>query len=357
MRKGIYKADNGNWYISTKVNGVHATIRGYKTKKDADNDYNRAIENWKRTHHIYTNDKDTYESLKENYLFHQRLEKTNETVRKDETQFKCFWDKHFSNTTASYIFDIKNLEYLYKLIINNNDYNTRKKSNIIKTFRDFAYYCYLKKVINQEIYQDIDIIFRPMKYSSKGTKERRVIPPNEIKAFLGVINKNHKDFPMFTIFVSLYARISEFLGICVDCYDRQNRKIEIKRQLLTNGKLTNKLKTNTSYRKILISKENAELLNDYIDILGLKNQDRIFKISHIEFKRRLRKYEDMANIPHYSSHEFRHTGATFLASKCVNMGDVIYCASILGHTKSMFLDTYCHEMNTDEDRFLSQVSQ
>lgn len=356
MRKGIYQEKNGKWYISTKIKigekYQHCTIRGFNSKKEADINYDFAISKWKKEHNLYENEKDDYESLRNEFLYYRGLEISRESVRKDETQFRTYWDMIFAKNTATNIFDLPRLEIIYKNIVNNKTINNRKKSNIVKTFRDFTFFCYKKKIINHELYQDIDLVFRPIKFSKQVEKEKRVISDSEIKAFLGAINRNHKDLPMFTLFVSLGARLSEFLGILVNCYDRQNKKIEIKRQLLTNGSLSDKLKTANSYRKILIADNVAEMLNEYIDNNLLKENDRLFKISHIEFKRRLRKYEDLAKIPHYSSHEFRHTRATKLAAKCVNMSDVIYCAGLLGHSKAMFLDTYCHDMNTNESKFL-----
>lgn len=352
MRKGIYQASNGKWFISTKVDGKQCTIRGFNSKKEADLNYDFEIAKWKKAHNFYQNENNDYESLKAEFLYYRGLEISKESVRKDETQFRTYWDMIFCGNTATNIFNTPRLEIIYKNIVNNKSLNNRKKSNIVKTFRDFSFFCYKKKIINHELYQDIDIIFRPIKFSKQVEKEKRVISENEIKAFLGAININHKDLPMFTLFVSLGARLSEFLGILVSCYDRDKREIEIKRQLLTNGSLSDKLKTTNSYRSILISKDNATMLNEYIDNNLLKDNDRLFKISHIEFKRRLRKYEDLAGIPHYSSHEFRHTKATQLASKCKSVADANYCASILGHSKSMFLDTYCHDINTDKERFV-----
>lgn len=352
MRNGIYLDKKTNkWYISTKINNKQCTIRGFNSKKEANEKYDYEIANWKRQHSFFESGL-TYENLKNEFLYYRGLEISQESLRKDKTQFSSFWDNIFVGNVATTIFDIKRLEIIYKNLVSDETLNNRKKQAITKTFKDFAFFCYQHRYITTEIYQSIDITFRPFKISRIVSKEKRVIPQNEIKAFLGAININHKDLPMFTLFVCLGARISEFLGILVNCYDRENRKIEIKRQLLTNGKLTDQLKTSNSYRKVLISKETANLLNEYIDNNSLKDDDRLFKISHIEFKRRLRKYEDMAGIPHYSSHEYRHTRATNMASKCETMSDVITCAKMLGHSTSMFLNTYCHSMNENEEKFL-----
>ena len=152
---------------------------------------------------------------------------------------------------------------------------------------------------------------------------------------------------MFALFVALGARISEFLGICYDCVDFENSKITIKRQLLTNGELSDQLKTKQSYRVIPVSVENIQLCRKTYT-------ERLFNVSHTTFKRKLKEYEKKAGIPLYASHEFRHTKAFNMAKKCTNISEVVYCAKIMGHNVSMFLDTYCSHLDSNlESKFLS----
>lgn len=53
MRKGIYQGKE-SVFISTrvKINGEWKSvyIRGYKTKRQANDDFDRAVEQWKRDH-------------------------------------------------------------------------------------------------------------------------------------------------------------------------------------------------------------------------------------------------------------------------------------------------------------------
>ena len=77
---------------------------------------------------------------------------------------------------------------------------------------------------------------------------------------------------------------------------------------------------------------------------------KLFPYSHTTFKRKLREYEIKANIPLYSCHEFRHTRCFELAKKCENMSDVVYCAKVLGHTTSVYLNTYCAHLDNSLER-------
>lgn len=344
MRNGIYKSKDGKWYISTKikVDGKYrsCTIRGFSSKKEANDRYDIEIANWKRSHHFYSNS-NSYESAKNDYLEYKGKQVRQESLRKDKVQFSSYWDIIFANQTLTMVFDTKRLRLIYDTLCSNQELSANKKARLIGTFNDFSRFCHLTKRITNEIYEDIKIIFIPIKVPRNAQNEKRVIPQDDLFKLFEAIDHTHKDYVMFKLFVYLGARISEFLGLCVDCFDEPNKKIKIKRQLLTNGKLTTTLKTSTSYREIPLSDEIASLVSVYIINNNLK-EGRLFRGSHTDFKRKLKQYEEKANIPLYASHEFRHTKATQLGSKCENIADVIFCAKWLGHSTSMMLNTYCH---------------
>lgn len=346
MRKGIYLDKRTNkWYISTriKVNDKYhtCTIRGFNSKKEANANYDFEITKWKNEHN-YCECDDNYESLRDDYIRWVKHSNSPRTSDRERTQFNTYFDKIFSNNTINNIFSTNRLRIIYRDIRDIRTLNDRKKHDLVMTFRGFTKFCYHQKVITNELYQDIDIIFQPIKYSKVVVNEKRVIPPNELKAILGAINPNHKDLPTLTLFACSGLRIGEFLGICKDCYDREKQTIEIKRQYTVRGELTDKLKTNNSYRTIYLPKNVCDLLNEYIDNNSFKNQDRLFKYSHTDFTRKIHHYEKIANVPLYSPHEYRHTIATNLASKCESYSDIVIAANYLGHSVSMFSDRYCN---------------
>lgn len=343
MNKGIYQDKNGKWYIDTKINGKHCKIRGFNSKKEADSNYYYAIEKWKREHLFETCD-DVFCNVFNDYIEYIKNSHASRTADREKTQYNTYWKAIFENTPIKLVYNLKNLEIIYKNLKANNNLNNRKKHDLITTFNQFTNYCYLQRLINADTLRETNIIFQQVSYTKKVETERRVITQSEIKAFLRAIPSDDKDLPMFTLFVALGCRLSEFLGICVDCYDRVLETITIKRQLTIRGNLTDKLKTANSYRKILIPHDTALLLNEYIDNCDIK-KGRLFNISHTEFRRKLVKYQDLAHIEHYGSHEYRHTRCFEMAKRCENISDVVYCAKTMGHSVSIYLNTYCNHLD------------
>lgn len=345
MRKGIYKDNKTNtWYIHTKKRGKNITIRGYQSKTEADNDYDFAIEKWFRTHNISQNAKTPmFSEVANDYLDYVRCSKASRTVDRERTQIRTYWNILFSTDTINNIYNYERLRIIYNNLKDDEKLNVRKKHDLVYTFLEFTHYCYIQKLINKDALEETTIIFQPIKYTKKVEKSRRIAQESEIKALLDVIKTNKRDYFMFLTLISCGLRISELLGLCGDCF--VNNKIIIKRQLLVNGELTDKLKTNQSYREVPMSKELFETVQKNRTVL--KNGKRVFKISHTNFKRLLYEYEKKAKIPQYVPHEYRHTRCYELAKKCENMSDVVYCAKIMGHSPSIFIDTYCGHLNNN----------
>ena len=350
MNKGIYQdKKSGKWYISTKIQGKTCTIRGYNSKREADLDYPFAIEKWKREHNLEKNSMLFYEEVRDKFFEYRKRQVREESVRKDITQFNTYWNVVYAHQTIKSIFMRQNATLVYERLINDKLFNQRKKCCLIRSFLEFAKYCYVTKLIGNETYQDIVIIFQRVKDVKSPMHEKRVIPNADLEKLISVIDQDHPDYPMFRLFIYLGCRISEFLGICVDCFDN---KITIKRQLLTSGELTDTLKTTASYRKIPIPNDLYELIDLYITNREIK-MGRVFRVSHTDFKRKLKRYEELAGIPLYASHEFRHTKCYNLARKCQTMSDVVYCAKIMGHSVNQYLNTYCSHLDESlESKFL-----
>lgn len=349
MNKGIYLDKKTNtWYIHTKKRGKNITIRGYHSKKQADQDYDFAIDSWFRKHNLIASDNDyAFENVANDYIQYTRNSKASRTADRERTQIRTYWSVIFHNDTISNIFNFERLKLIYKNLKDDENLNERKKHDLVYTFLAFSNYCYIQKLINKETLEESTIIFQPIKYTKKVEKARKIAKESEIDALLKAIPHNHKDYFMFLLLISCGLRISELLGLCNDAFE--NNKINIKRQLLVNGVLSDKLKTSQSYRQIPLTKELIELSNKYIKS---NNNDRVFNVSHTNFKRLLYKYEKKANIPQYVPHEYRHSFCFHKAKLCENISDVVYLAKISGHSTSIFLNTYCsHLDNSLEDKF------
>jgi len=332
MNKGIYQdKKTGRWFIHTTIKGKTCTIRGYETKRQADLDYDRAITEWSQKRGIF-NKQDNYllEDLCEAYRQFREVNMSQGTLHKDESQRRKLL-KSLGNIPVCLAFNFENVNETCK-----NWKNNYRFLNYYKSLMTFAYN-------RQLIEKDYSSLIVLPKIAKKKANELKVIPPQTKQAFLDALKDNDEYFIMFTLFAYLGCRLSEFLGICYDCVDLENKKITIKRQLLTNGTLTEALKTNASYRTIPLSDDICNLIRGKVGENGERN--RMFLISHTSFKRVLHKY-----LPDYSSHCFRHTRASELGSKCENIGDVILCSKWLGHSPSMFLNTYCHNITNKIDK-------
>lgn len=346
MNKGIYQdKKTGRWFIHTTIKGKTCTIRGYETKRQADLDYDRAIAEWSQKRGIF-NKQDNYllEDLCEAYRQFREVNMSQGTLHKDESQRRKLL-KALGNIPVCLAFNFENVNETCK--------NWKNNYRILNYFKNLMTFAYNRQLIEK----DYSYLIVLPKTNIKKTNELKVIPPQTKQAFLDALKDNDEYFIMFTLFAYLGCRLSEFLGICYDCVDLANKKITIKRQLLTNGTLTDTLKTSASYRTIPLSDDiSSKLLNKCRTYTaeteknhGISSKTfehlRLFNISHTSFKRILHKY-----LPDYSSHCFRHTRASELGSKCENIGDVILCSKWLGHSPSMFLNTYCHNITNKIDK-------
>ena len=343
MHKGIYKAKNGTWYIHTTYKGKSITIRGFYSKKDADENYDQAIDKWKRTH-IDTTSTDEYEQVLNEYYSFRERQITKQSVEKIRTHFRTYWNKIFCHQLIRNIFVVQRLKILYDNVINDQELNDRKKYNVVRCFLDFANYCYLTKHISEDMFKEVKVIFQPLKENKQVQTSKRYIPQSHVNALVSVIDSH--DDKTFSLAISvLYLgglRISELLALTKDDIDLDNNKIKVRHQLLTTGEISATLKTKNSYRDVPIARN---LLNNLV-----LSDNRLFNYSHTTFKRKLKQYEKQANIPTYSCHEFRHSFCTNLASKCTNISDVVYCSKIAGHTTSLFLNTYCKALDDELER-------
>ena len=340
MHNGIYlDKKTKKWYIHTSVKGKTCTIRGFNSKKEADDNYDVAIEKWKREHGLYSGNQ--YIIVADEYINYRARLVRQESLRKDKALIK-YYTVIFAYDNLNNVFNEKRMKIIYQDVVTNTDFSTRKKMRLVFAFRDFAKYCFLCQYINQDTYNKVLITFIPVKLNKQNKESKRFIPESDFKALVGAIDSANDNLYKTAIFV-LYRgglRISEMLGLTSADIDMSNKIIKVQRQLLTNGTITGILKTPNSYRQVPMNNDLYNLFKN-IELTG----ERVFTFSHTTFKRKLAQYERKANVPLYSAHEFRHTRCFELAKRCTTMSDVVYCAKVLGHSTSIFLDVYCSHLD------------
>jgi integrase len=168
---------------------------------------------------------------------------------------------------------------------------------------------------------------------------------------------------MFKLFFICATRLGEFLGLQVGCFDYAKGRITIKQQIAHDGELTDRLKSEESYRTIALPKDICNMLQEYIEELGLNNDDYIFHtydrktpISRTTFRRSLYKYCDIAEVRKLNPHAIRHTMAVRLARVCKTGAELETAAKRMGHTTSVFLDIYAnHKDDEIENDLLNRM--
>ena len=89
-------------------------------------------------------------------------------------------------------------------------------------------YAYMHEFIDPKVYQNCDVCLYQVKVSKKAQTERVVWTLEEEQAFLEATKENYIDYLMFNVFLASATRLGEFLGLQVNCFDYDKRKIVIK---------------------------------------------------------------------------------------------------------------------------------
>lgn len=370
--KGVFaQCPDGTWKIDTKIK-VDGTFRhfkksGYATLSSAKSDYERArtefIEN-KQEHCSVV----TFDDLLKKYMEMRNIVVDILTVVNDKSIYHvnmlpCFGGKLLKN-----VFEKNAFNLWYRNLVSDKRLSNNRKAAVISRIKDILKFAYMHKYIDAIIYQDCDVCLYPIKCSSKPKTERIAWTAAEQVAFFNVIDKQSVDYVMFHLFFFLGARLGEFLALMPRSFNRNTKKIIIDQQVrtITGEKqvLTDKLKTHNSYRSIKLNDYTANLLSEYIDTLGIKDDEylfgssRIYSMPRATFRWKLDKYTKMAGVRRNVPHGIRHTAATMLASACENAQDIEAAAKRLGHTPQMFLNIYgLHNTDACENELLARMKK
>lgn len=362
--KGTFRKVDGKWAIDTKVKVdgkfLHFEKRGYKTLTDAKEDYERAELEFikKNTKHFKVM---FFEDLLEEYKKYRSCRVNETTMLGDESVYH----KHFAffhNKLIKECFNKFELNDWYQTLVHNKKLSDNKKSKIITRIKDIINYAYLHKYIDAETKQDCDIIVYQIKSSKKPKTERVVWTDEEEKLFFQAIKDypNEKDYIMFKVMLVCGLRLGELLGLQGQCF--KDNSLEIKQQVVKHSGgwvLTDVLKSHESYRNVVLPDDLSKALKDYVDTFKIGKDDFIFyttsrkkPMSRTELRRKLYRYSDIAGIRRANPHALRHNQAVKLASVCVTMQDIENAAKRLGHSPSMFANTYANHTNEEAQKEL-----
>lgn len=346
------------------VNGkrIHIYKRGFDTFKAAESAIPMLLE--KRLNESNAKMPSTrFSDFSNSYIEHRSRKVRESTILTIKSIFKVLLEEYSEKPTAN-VLSVHNIIHLHKEIIEKDNVGEKWKNRVIGELRLIVDYAHLLKIIDSENASDDKAILENISIT-KINKEKQCYTSYQLKKFLNHIDdENDKD--MLTLYAYLGLRISEFVGLTWDCYDKANKTIEIKQQILylQQGKpiLTDKLKTKESYRKCKLNEEIINILEKRKNLYGdegylfSKNIDqKNIPISKGTIRKKMQKYMKKAKLPIITPHGFRHTKATQFMSVCKNMEELKAAARFMGHSVTMMIETYGHAEERTIDTLIKRL--
>ena len=365
---GIKKQSDGRYTVDLvrSVGGkrVHIHSSNFLTLEDAISAMPRLIE----ARIAYAKEKEgeqlPFSAFLEKYDQYRLLH-----VRKSTTQLtRCVVKKHLSqwkDLNVNEVFTYAHIKKTYDDILSSEG-TPSWKNRCFGTLRLMSESAYKWKLISSDAHRDCLSILENIPENRGAKNEKQIWTKREKERFLSVI-KDHDDRVMFILFITLGARISEFMGLTWDCFLEKEGAIQIKQQLVyqNTGKwvLSSQLKTRESYRVCKLSPSVVTLLKSYkakgsgIGFLFHSQIDPKEPMSKGTFRKKMNGYIEKAKVKKITPHAIRHGKATELMAVCKNMQEVKAAARYLGHSATMMIDTYGHSERSATDAVLKRLER
>lgn len=370
-RKGTFvQYEDGTWGIDTKVKVndafKHFSKKGYPTLSSVKADYDRARAEFVSLKSAAKCEVIIFDDFLIEYEKMRKVVVNETTAESDKSTFQVYFLPQFKGKLIKDCFNRDSIKNWYDALVNDTSKTNNKKSKTISRMKDLLKFAYMHKYIDAPTYQDCDVCLYQVKYSKKPITERVIWTSEEETKFWKAIT-NKRDYVMFKTFFSCGARIGEFMGLQPKSIDFEKKRLTINQQALyISGKgivLTNKLKTNESYRSVLLTDEVINLLKDYIETLSIKDNEFLFfesdrtkPISRTSFRRKLYHYCDVAGVRKINPHSSRHLQAVKLCSVIKTGEEIEAAAKRLGHSPEMFMNTYAsHSKEKTENDLLERI--
>ena len=184
--------------------------------------------------------------------------------------------------------------------------------------------------------------------NKKPEREFKIWTPEEFGKFISLIDNLTIKAAFITLFFT-GMRVGELLALYFEDIDLENRTIKITKTKYDN--VIGKTKTKGSNRIIKISENLRIILNDYTDkIYKPGKKQLLFDISRTLLIYYMRTYSIKAGVKRIRIHDLRHSHASYLISKNVN---IVAVSKRLGHVSiQTTLDTYTHLFKESNDKLL-----
>ena len=185
----------------------------------------------------------------------------------------------------------------------------------------------------------------------KNAGEMSIWTLEEFKQFIEAINHKKEAVVGFNILFYTGMRVGEMLALTISDIDFDKHKIRINKtfQRIKRADVISTPKTPKSKRTIDCPKFVIDIIQDYIKVLYKPTpKTRLFEgFTKFKFQNDINVYSRKANLKKIRVHDLRHSHATFLLSKGVN---IVSLSRRLGHERvSTTLDVYSHVLKEDDD--------
>ena len=185
----------------------------------------------------------------------------------------------------------------------------------------------------------------------KNAGEMNIWTLEEFKQFIEAINHKKEAVVGFNILFYTGMRVGEMLALTISDIDFEKHKIRINKtfQRIKRTDVISTPKTPKSKRIIDCPKFVIDIIQDYIKVLYKPTpKTRLFEgFTKSKFQNDVNVYSRKANLKKIRVHDLRHSHATFLLSKGVN---IVSLSRRLGHERvSTTLDIYSHVLKEDDD--------
>lgn len=345
----IYKAPNGTYYIREYVKkfgrSTQIIRRGFETKREAE----------KELLTLKTDGKSeirnmTFKQLYDKYYEYYELKHKWQSCRRIRSYFENHLLPYFKDMK---VIKIKTNDYFewQKIILNKRLCDSYNKGihGAMVTILNYAIKNYN---LERNIARDIG-----------GFKKQRIKTRmnwwtyEEYEKFMSVIIEK-KDIALFSLLYETGVRFGEAAALIWSDYD--GTSIEISKTVSKEKNIDNEYvltspKTNSSNRRIMLSNNVIEALNElkicYNEYIEFNDKWYIFgglkPYSHTKATTHKNNYCKLANIKQIKLHEFRHSHVSLLINKGVPITNI---SARLGHSdSSITLAIYSHMLMTEND--------
>lgn len=364
--RGSVKKDGSSWYyvfyLEKDANGKRRQKkkRGFKTKKEAQQALTEAINAVNKGTYIEPSNI-LYKDYLEEWFSTKKNSVGIQTVNVYKHYLKSRIIPILGSTTLSRLTTIQIQSFINSLSEDGLSSSTVKK--VLEIIRNSLEHAVDFELVSKNVAAKV-------KLPKTNKKEMTVWNEEEINQFLKIA-KEDRYYIVFHLALTTGMRQGEILGLRWKDFDLEKGQINIKQTLSQDGKtIMSGAKTQSSIRtihlsestintlnsrKIIVSKEKLSLGPIYqdFDLVACTHHGTPLNPSNV--RRTFARLINLSNVPKIRFHDLRHTHATLLLSRGINVKII---SERLGHSNiKVTLDTYSHVLPSMQEEVARKLDE